>query len=83
MSTLFKPKSQFRRHGAAPSPTPEEIKAARIAFGLTQAKAADLLHSSERSWQDWEAGRRKMHPAFWDLWRAKAKRLHRRRTTKS
>lgn len=49
------------------TPTPDAIKAARAAAGLTQAAAAILLHTSLRSYQQWEAGDRRMHPAFWEL----------------
>ncbi len=45
-------------------PTPEKIKATRIASGLTQAEAAKLIFGAMRSWQDYEAGKRKMHPAI-------------------
>jgi len=48
------------------SPTPEEIKEARIAAGLTQAQAAKKIFSdSYRSWQNYESGERSMHPAIW------------------
>jgi len=48
------------------SPTPEEIKEARIAAGLTQAQAANKIFSdSYRSWQNYESGERSMHPAIW------------------
>jgi len=49
------------------SPTPEEVRAAREATGLTQAKAAALVHTDARSWRRWELGERAMHPAFWEL----------------
>ncbi len=48
-------------------PTPEQIKAAREAAGLTQTAAGALVHSSLRTWQQWEAGDRKMHPGLWEL----------------
>lgn len=53
------------------NPTPEEIRAARQAAGLTQTQAGALLHTTVRTWQQWEAGDRKMHPAFWELFRLK------------
>jgi DNA (cytosine-5)-methyltransferase 1 len=34
---------------------------------LTQTRAAELVHGSLRGWQQWEAGDRRMHPAFWEL----------------
>jgi putative transcriptional regulator len=54
-----------------PSPSPVTIKQAREAAGQTQAEAAKLVHADLRSWQRWEAGERKMHPAFWDLYQVK------------
>lgn len=55
------------QRGASSNPSPAEIIAAREAAGLTQTAAAGLIHSGLRSWQQWEAGDRRMHPAFWDL----------------
>ena len=49
------------------SPTPQEIKQARKATGLSQTKAAALIHSTYRTWQDWEAGKARMHPGLWEL----------------
>ncbi len=51
--------------------TPKEIKAARMEAGLTQGEAAALVHANLRSWQKWESGDRSMHPAMWELFRAK------------
>lgn len=42
------------------NPTPESIRAARAKSGLSQARAASLIGYACRSWEDWEAGRRKM-----------------------
>lgn len=56
----------------ARNPTPDEIRAARKAAGLTQTEAARLVFASLISWQKWEAGDRRMHPAFWELFRRKA-----------
>lgn len=53
-------------------PAPATIRAARAAAGLTQSAAAALLHTTCRTWQQWEAGDRKMHPAFWELFGLKA-----------
>ena len=52
---------------APKSPTPEVIKAARAAAGLTQTQAAALIYCTLRGWQDWEGGQRAMHPAFFEL----------------
>ncbi len=49
------------------SPSPEAIRARRAAAGLTQTAAAVLIHSSKRTWQDWEAGIARMHPGLWEL----------------
>lgn len=49
------------------SPTPAAIRAARAAAGLTQTQAAALIYCTLRGWQDWEAGKRAMHPAFFEL----------------
>lgn len=51
--------------------TPTEIKAARTAAGLTQQQAAALIHCGASTWQSWELGTRKMHPAFWELFAIK------------
>jgi len=48
-----------------PSPAAAEIAAARTAAGLTQREAADLVMSSLRSWEEWEAGRTRMPPVAW------------------
>lgn len=56
------------------NPTPEAIRAARHAAGLTQTQAAALVYCALRGWQDWEAGKRAMHPAFFELFLLKAKK---------
>ncbi|WP_407058382.1 helix-turn-helix domain-containing protein [Zoogloea oleivorans] len=43
--------------GPSANPAPAEIRAAREAAGLTQSQAAALIHSTLRTWQDWEAGK--------------------------
>jgi DNA-binding transcriptional regulator YiaG len=48
-------------------PTPGQIKEARRKAGLSQTAAAALIHSTLRTWQDWEAGIAKMHPGLWEL----------------
>lgn len=47
-------------------PTPEAIKSAREAAGLTQTQAGAVLYCAERTWQDWERGRRVMMPALFE-----------------
>lgn len=48
-------------------PTPEEIKESRKIAKLSQTHAAQLIHSTLRTWQDWEAGKAKMHAGLWEL----------------
>lgn len=55
----------------SPKPSPEEIRAARQTARLTQTEAGALIHTTCRTWQQWEAGDRKMHQAFWELFRIK------------
>lgn len=52
--------------GAA-NPEPAAIRAAREGAKLTQTAAAELIYSTLRTWQDWEAGERRMHPGLWRL----------------
>lgn len=63
-------RSKRPRTGA--NPKPEAIRAAREAAGLTQTEAADLVYSTLRTWQDWEAGIARMHPGLWELFTIKA-----------
>lgn len=63
------------RNNPERNPTPDEIRAARLAAGLTQTDAAEKIHCSLRTWQQWEAGERRMHLAFWDLFQRKAAEL--------
>lgn len=53
------------------NPSPDEVKATRELAGLTQTQAGGLVHTTCRAWQQWEAGDRRMHPAFWELFRRK------------
>jgi len=58
------------------APTPDEIKEAREAAGLTQKQAANKIFSdSYRSWQDYERGQRRMHPAIWWCFLQRTKNL--------
>lgn len=38
---------------------------------LTQSEAARVVGSKLRTWQQWEAGSRKMHPGLWELFNIK------------
>lgn len=60
-----------RAAGPAGNPRPDDIRAAREAVGLSQTAAGTLVHTTCRTWQQWEAGDRRMHPAFWELFRIK------------
>ena len=53
------------------SPTPQQIKDLRLRAGLSQIAASALVHSALSTWQGWEYGRRKMHPAIWELFQIK------------
>jgi DNA-binding transcriptional regulator YiaG len=55
------------------NPTPAEVVAARGAAGLSQTAAGALVHTPCRTWQQWEAGDRRMHPAFWELFLLKSR----------
>lgn len=57
------------------TPTPEEVLAVRKAAGMTQEEAGAVLFCSRRGWQEWEKGRRDMHPAFWDLFNDRVRLL--------
>jgi DNA (cytosine-5)-methyltransferase 1 len=52
---------------ASANPLPEQIRAARETAGLTEAEAGALIHGSARSWQNLEAGERRLHPGLWEL----------------
>jgi DNA (cytosine-5)-methyltransferase 1 len=61
------PNRSRRTPSAARNPSPTEIRSARERAGLTQTEAARLIYCTMRGWQQWEAGERRMHPAFWAL----------------
>lgn len=65
--------------GTSRNPLPGEIFAARLAAGLSQTAAAELLHTGYIVWQQWESEdplrNRRMHPAFWELFQIKAERI--------
>ena len=66
--------NRSRAGGAARNPSPEEIRARREVGGLSQTAAAELIHTTCRVWQQWEAGDRRMHPAFWELFKTKSEK---------
>lgn len=53
------------------SPTAEQVSAARKVAGLTQEQAARVIGATRRAWQEWEAGRRNMPWAKWELFQRK------------
>lgn len=55
----------------AKCPSPDEIKTARAAAGLTQMQAAELVHVDLRTWQKWEGEEREINLAAWELFRLK------------
>ena len=64
-------------------PTPDEIKEARKKAGLTQTAAASLVHKALRSWQQWEAGDRKIDLDTWELFLIKTNQIQNGATMKS
>lgn len=68
---------------ATESPSSAEVKTAREAvqaareIGITAAQdlCAEQVHTTRRVWQQWESGDRRMHPAFWELFRIKSRSL--------
>ncbi len=63
-------------------PTPAMIKQTRDHAGLTQNQAAKLVSSNVRTWQYWEAGAFKMHPAKWEVFLKKTRFLEKTKDTK-
>ena len=55
------------------APTPEQIKAARKAAGLTQAEAGRVIGYTMRGWQNWEHGGAEMKQALYDLFLMRTK----------
>jgi DNA-binding transcriptional regulator YiaG len=49
------------------APAPDQIKEARRKAGLSQTAAAELIYSTLRTWQDWEAGIARMYPGLFEL----------------
>ena len=59
--------NRSRAKNPASNPKPEEIKAARQKSGLSARQAAERIFCTERAWHLWEAGERRMPPAFFEL----------------
>lgn len=49
----------------------KEIRKARLALGLTQEQAGEVIGATRRAWQDWELGQRNMPRAKWELFQIK------------
>jgi DNA-binding transcriptional regulator YiaG len=65
-----------RGKSAARNPKPAEIRALRESAGLSQAEAGAMVHTTGEVWKGWETEdgsvkHRRMHPAFWELFRRK------------
>jgi DNA-binding transcriptional regulator YiaG len=59
------PNRSRRPDSPGSNPKPADLIAFREEHGLSQGAAAALAYSSLRTWQNWEAGERRMHPAIW------------------
>lgn len=70
-TTTTTPSTTTEAGGRAPSPTAEQVRAARLDAGHTTEQAARLVHMDARSWRYYETGGRTMHPAMWELYRIK------------
>jgi putative transcriptional regulator len=61
------------------SPSPAQIRQARIAAGLSQAEAARTVWAGPRTWQRYESegpDGRAMHRALWELFCLKTGQPH-------
>jgi DNA-binding transcriptional regulator YiaG len=57
---------------ALKQPTAAEIKSVRTLTGLTQQKAAELVHRSDGArWREWEGGKYQIDMAVWELFLVK------------
>lgn len=56
------------------SPSREAVRQARLDCDMTQTEAAEVVHSTLRTWQQWEAGDRRMHAGLWELFEIKTGR---------
>jgi DNA-binding transcriptional regulator YiaG len=53
---------------ALKQPTAAEIKEVRTLTGLTQQKAAELVHRADGArWREWEAGKYQIDLAVWEV----------------
>jgi hypothetical protein len=63
---------------AGANPTPAQVRRAREDAGLTLEQAGELVYTSWRTFQNWEADvdsaeHRRMHGATWELFQIKLK----------
>jgi DNA (cytosine-5)-methyltransferase 1 len=68
------PNRNKHRTNPGANPTPEMVRDIRARLGLTQKEAARVIFCSEQSCKQWESGERRMHAAFWELFRLKRPR---------
>jgi putative transcriptional regulator len=61
------PNRSRRKDAPGSTPSPDEIRAAREAAGLSRPDAARLIHATGRTWEKWELGAQRMHPGLWAL----------------
>lgn len=61
------------------TPTPEQIQKLRLRSGLSQVAFGEMLHSSRRTVQNWEAGIFEMHPVFWEYAKIKVQEMQNER----
>lgn len=61
--------------GPFSTPTPQQVKDARKAAGMSQELAARTIYASARAWQDWEGGQRRMPGGMLELFRLKTGQL--------
>lgn len=67
MAAVNHPNRSRRADAPGRTPSPDEIRAAREAAGLSRKEAAWLVHSSVRTFEKWELGAQRMHPGLWEL----------------
>lgn len=70
-------RGKSRRRASTKPPDAEEITRLRISLKLTQESAGAIVYATERAWQLWEAGDRRMHPATWELFKLKTEQTER------
>lgn len=72
------PKPSTAPLGVPAAPGPDDIRLARQCANMTQEQAAAVIYATRRAWQEWEGGRRAMHPAMWEYWQHKVAERGRR-----